>query len=343
MVRAGYLFNSTIAGIENADACLLIGTNPRREAAMINARLRKRFLHGGFRVGAIGPAFQSTFPVDMLGAGGDALNAIAGGDHPWVETLRNAKAPMIVVGSGALTRADGAQVLGAARRIAERCGIVRPDWNGFNVLHRAASRVAGLDLGLVPQRGGRDLTGILAGCRSGEIEVLYLLGADEVEIGDTGSTFVVYQGHHGDRGAARADVVLPGAAYTEKDGTYVNTEGRVQLAHRAVYPPGEAREDWAILRAISAALRAPLPFDSLYDLRRHMHEVAPHLAKIDELVPPAWGPFGADGPVASEPFVYPINDFYRTDPISRASVTMAHCSELFTGNGHAALRTGTHG
>jgi NADH-quinone oxidoreductase subunit G len=342
-VRAGYLFNTTIAGIENADLCLLVGTNPRREAAMINARLRKRFLHGGFRVGVIGPAFDSTFPVEMLGEGGDVLNALAAGNHPWTETLRNAEAPMIVIGSGGPARPDGAQVLGAARKIAEACNMVRPDWNGFNVLHRAASRVAALDLGFVPQRGGRDLAGILAGCRSGEIEVLYLLGADELDLPDTGSAFVIYQGHHGDRGAARADVVLPGAAYAEKDGTYVNTEGRVQLSHRAVYPPGEAREDWTILRAISAALGKPLPFDSLQQLRRHMHEAVPLLAKLDELTPAAWGPFGADGPVGSEPFVYPIADFYRTDPISRASETMAHCSELFTANGHAAPRTGTHG
>jgi NADH-quinone oxidoreductase subunit G len=221
--------------------------------------------------------------------------------------------------------------------------MVRSDWNGFNVLHRAASRVAALDLGFVPQRGGRDVAGILAGCRSGEIEVLYLLGADEVDLAETGSAFVIYQGHHGDRGAARADVVLPGAAYAEKDGTYVNTEGRVKLAHRAVYPPGEAREDWTILRAISAALGKPLPFDSLQQLRRRMHEAVPVLANIDELTPAASGSFGVDGPVGAEPFVYPIADFYRTDPISRASETMARCSELFTANGHAAPRTGTHG
>ena len=342
-VRAGYLFNTTIAGIENADICLLVGTNPRREAAIINARLRKRFLRGGFRVGAIGPHFDATFPVEMLGAGGDVLDAIAGGTHPWADVLRGAQSPMIVLGQGALSRADGAQLLGAARRIAEAGNMVRPDWNGFNVLHTAAARVAGLDLGFVPQQGGRDLAGILAGCRSGEIELLYLLGADEIDLADIGSAFVIYQGHHGDRGAACADVVLPGAAYTEKDGTFVNTEGRVQLGRRAVYPPGEAREDWAILRAISAAQGKPLPFDTLYDLRRHMYDAAPILARIDELTPAEWGSFGAEGPVSPEPFVYPIPDFYRTDPVSRASHTMAQCSAVFAANGHAAPRTGTHG
>src|SRR5882672_2984822 len=174
--RAGYLFNSGIAGIEDADVVLLIGTNPRREAAIVSARLRKRFLHGGMRIGAIGPALDLTVPVEMLGEGGDVLSALAAGNHPWAEILRGAKAPMVIVGQGALTRPDGAQVLGAARTIAETSGMVRDDWNGFNVLHRAASRVAALDLGFLPGTGGRDAAGILAGCRSGDVEILYLLG-----------------------------------------------------------------------------------------------------------------------------------------------------------------------
>jgi NADH-quinone oxidoreductase subunit G len=342
--RAGYLFNTTIAGIEQADACLLIGTNPRREAALVNARLRKRHLQGGFRVAAVGPALDLTFPVEMLGEGADALNPPPGSSiHPWAEILRGAKAPIIVLGQGALARPDGASVLGAARAIADNLGIVRPDWNGFNVLHHAAARVGGIDLGFVPGPGGRDVAGILEGCRTGAIEVLYLLGADELDLSDTGSAFIVYQGHHGDRGAARADVVLPGAAYTEKDGTYVNTEGRVQLGRRAVFPPGEAREDWAILRALSGAVGRPLPFDSLPELRRRMHTAHPALIAIDVVLPAAWGSFGETGPVGPEPFRYPIVDFYRTDPISRASATMAQCSELFGGHADTAPRTGTHG
>jgi NADH-quinone oxidoreductase subunit G len=341
--RAGYLFNTTIAGIEQADACLLVGTNPRREAALVNARLRKRHLQGGFRVAAIGPALDLTFPVEMLGEGGEAVNALAGGTHPWAEILRGAKVPMIVLGQGALARPDGARVLGSARAIAESLGIVRPDWNGFNVLHRAAARVGGLDLGFVPGPGGRDVAGILEGCRTGAIEVLYLLGADELDLPATGSAFVVYQGHHGDRGAARADVVLPGAAYTEKDGSYVNTEGRVQLGRRAVFPPGEAREDWTILRALSGAVGRPLPFDSLSELGRRMRTAHPALAAIDRVLPAAWGDFGETGPVGPESFLYPIADFYRTDPISRASATMAQCSELFGGHADTAPRTGTHG
>jgi NADH-quinone oxidoreductase subunit G len=347
--RAGYLFNTTIAGIEQADACLLIGTNPRWEASLVNARLRKRHLRGGFAVAAIGPAVDLSYPVEMLGEGGETLTALAAGEHPWAERLRSAKNPMLVLGQGALIRADGAQVLAAARRIADGCGLVRGGWNGFNVLHRAAARVGGLDLAFVPGPGGRDVAGIVEGCRSGAIEFVYLLGADEIDPDDLGSAFVVYQGHHGDRGAARADVILPGAAYTEKDGTYVNTEGRVQLGRRAIFPPGEAREDWKIVRALSAAVGRPLAFNTLGELRRQIRAAHPVLAEADRVTPAAWGEFGVAGLVDPASFVYPIADFYRTDPISRASRTMAECSEIFLDDhgelppGSTAHRTGTHG
>jgi NADH-quinone oxidoreductase subunit G len=341
--RAGYLFNTTIAGIERADACLLVGTNPRWEAALINARLRKRYLRGGLRVAAIGPLLNLTYPAEPLGDGGAALTALAQGNHPWIEVLRKAAAPMLIVGQGALRRPDGDRVLGAARAVAEGCGMIRDDWNGFNVLHLAAARVAGLDLGFVPGPGGGNTAEILAGCKSGATEVLYLLGADECDLADSGGAFVVYQGHHGDRGAACADVILPGSAYTEKDASWVNTEGRVQLGRRATFPPGEAREDWAILRALSGALGRPLPFDSLPALRARMCAAHPSFARIDEIVPARWDAFGAAGPVDPAAFTYPIDDFYRTDPISRASPTMAKCSELFGGRPDAQPRTGTHG
>jgi NADH-quinone oxidoreductase subunit G len=253
--------------------------------------------------------------------------------------LRAAKNPMIVLGQGALARPDGAQILAAGRAIAERCGLLRDDWNGFNVLHRAAARVGGLDLGFVPGPGGRDVAGILAGCRSADIEFMYLLGADEIDTRDLGEAFVVYQGHHGDRGARRADVILPGAAYTEKDATYVNTEGRVQLARRAVFPPGEAREDWRILRALSGALGRPLPFDTLRELRDRMWEAHPALLELDRVVPAPWGGFGEPGSIAPARFSYPIEDFYGTDPISRASETMSQCSELYVpGRGGSTAR-----
>jgi len=342
--RAGYLFNTTIAGIENADVCLLIGTNPRWEAPLVNARLRKRYLQGNFRVAAIGPTLDLTLPTEMLGQGGEALSALASGEHPWAARLREASHPMLVLGQGALTRRDGARVLATASNIAQSCGLVREEWNGFNVLHNAAARVGGLDLGFVPGPGGRDVGGILAGCRSGDVELLYLLGADEIDTSNLGAAFVIYQGHHGDRGAARADVILPGAAYTEKDGSYVTTEGRVQLARRAVFPPGEAREDWRILRALSGAIGHSLPFDTLPELRRRMWQTHPILAQTDRAARASWGSFGEPGPVDPTPFTYPIKDFYRTDPISRASQTMAQCSETYQSRPpQASARTGTHG
>ena len=183
------------------------------------SRLRKRYLRGEFRVAAIGPTLDLTFPVEMLGNDANVLNALANGSHPWAAALRDAKNPMIVIGQGALAQPDGVRVLGAARHIAESYGLIRGDWNGFNVLHGAAARVGGLDLGFVPGAGGRDVNGIITACRSGDIELLYLLGADEIDADDVGAAFVIYQGHHGDRGARCADVILPGAAYTEKDGT----------------------------------------------------------------------------------------------------------------------------
>ena len=223
---------------------------------------------------------------------------------------------MLVLGQGALARRDGAQLLAMVRSLAESCGMVREGWNGFNVLHSAAARVGGLDLGFVPGPGGRDVAGIVEGCRSGQIELLYLLGADEIDTDDLGNAFVVYQGHHGDRGARRADVILPGAAYTEKDGIYVNTEGRAQLGRRAIFPPGDAREDWKIIRALSGAIGRPLRYDSLAELRRQLRDAHPTFGAIDQVTPNAWGEFGQPGPVDPAPFTYPITDFYRTDPIS---------------------------
>jgi NADH-quinone oxidoreductase subunit G len=339
--RAGYLFNTTIAGIEQADLCLIIGSNPRWEAPIINARILKRFNQGRFKVALIGPKVDLTYRYEYLGAGPETLRELAEGRHPYSEALKQAKRPMLILGQGALARADGAAVLALARKLAESHGLVKEGWNGFNVLHTAAARVGGLDLGFVPGASGRDVAGILQGAGKGEIEVVYLLGADGIDMARLGKSFVVYQGHHGDAGAHRADVILPGAAYTEKDATYVNTEGRPQLALRAVFPPGEAREDWAILRALSEVLGKSLPFDDLGQLRRHLYGVAPLFQATDTIEPAAWGSFGREGPVEAAPFRTPITNFYMTDPISRASETMAKCTETF-GTAEAEA-TGTHG
>ena len=245
---------------------------------------------------------------------------------------------MLILGQGALRRADGMAVLAAARELAERFGLVKEGWNGFNVLHTAAARVGGLDLGLVPGKGGLDVAGMLQAAGKGALEVLFLLGADELDLDGIGDAFVIYQGHHGDRGARRADVILPGAAYTEKNATYVNTEGRPQRARLAVFPPGEAREDWKILRALSEALGRKLPLDTLGQVRARMVEIAPQLAEPDVIQPAPWRAFGRKGKLDGAPFASPIVDFYRTDPISRASLIMAECSALHSSGPRARDR-----
>ncbi len=338
--RVGYLFNTTIAGIDRADACLLIGSNPRVEAPIINARLRRRWLAGGFPVGVVGPQVELTYGYDYLGAGPRTLKEIADGSHPFAATLRNATAPMLVLGQGAMARSDGLEVLGAARAVAAGCGLIKDGWNGFNVLHTAAARVGALDIGFVPDHGGRNAAGIVAGAGAGDIGAVFLLGADEIDMAKLGSTFVVYIGHHGDRGAHRADVILPGAAYTEKSATWVNTEGRPQRTVRATFPPGEAREDWAIVRALSGVLGRTLPFDTIAELRTCMERSAPHLAGIDRVQAAPWGSFGRIGPMDDRAFACPIANYYMTDPISRASLTMARCT---TELGQRPAATGTHG
>jgi NADH-quinone oxidoreductase subunit G len=338
--RAAWLFNSTINGIEKADAILIVGSNPRWEAPLVNARIRKRYLKGGLKVGVIGPQLDLTYPYQHLGQTADVLGQVASGAHPFAEVLKNAKAPMLILGQGALRGAEGAAVLGLARKAADACNLIREDWNGFNVLQTAAARVGGLEIGFVPQQGGRDVAGILDGASKGEIEFVYLLGVDEIDTAKLGKAFVVYQGHHGDAGAHRADVVLPGSAYTEKSGIYVNTEGRPQMTRPAAYAPGEAKEDWAILRALSEKLDQPLPYDTLDQLRKALFKAAPNLQKLNVVTPAAWENFGADGNVTARAFQMAVGNYYMTDPISRASETMAKCTEAFVA---PTSGTGTHG
>ncbi|MEQ9555234.1 MAG: NADH-quinone oxidoreductase subunit NuoG [Rhodospirillales bacterium] len=338
--RASYIFNSTIAGIEDADALLIVGSNPRWEAPVLNARIRKRFLMGKFPIAAVGPAVDLSYPVEWLGEGPDVLAQIAAGSRPFADILKSAERPMIIVGSGAMARPDGAAVLGLARQVAEAVGAVTADWNGFNVLQRAASRVGGLDLGFVPGEGGLDTGRILDGAATGDIKVVYLLGADEIDTKDLDKPFVIYQGHHGDAGAHVADVILPGAAYTEKNATYVNLEGRVQRGQLAIHPPGDAREDWKVIRALSDALNATLPYKTLADVRQGLVKANTVFQGIDDIQAAAWGEFGGSGDVSGA-FTYPIANFYMTDPISRASATMAECTDEILGGGEG--KTGTDG
>jgi NADH-quinone oxidoreductase subunit G len=323
--RDYYIFNSTIAGIEEADALLLIGTNPRHEAPILNARIRKRWRANRLPVAVIGSATDLTYPSEIIGAGPDALTALLDGSHAFAEILTKAAKPMIVVGEGALAR-EG--VLAAAWTLAEKVGGFTEAWHGFNVLHRAAARVGALDLGFVPGPEGQDWAAMV----SGGVDVLWLLGADEFDAAAIApETFVIYQGHHGDRGAARADVVLPGAAYTEKSGTYVNTEGRVQRTAQAAFPLGEAKEDWRIIRAFSAVVGHTLPYDTVEALRARLAALNPVFATRDTLTRMATsdttGPADGGGVLGGEPFSVVIRDYYQTDPISRASPTMKACTE----------------
>jgi NADH-quinone oxidoreductase subunit G len=318
--RDFYCFNTSITGIEDADALLIIGSNPRREAPVLNARIRKTWLANGMKIGLIGSETDLTYPLTHLGTSPAALRDAG-------TLLDGAKKPMIIVGQGALARPDGAAVLAAAWRLAAQAGALAADWHGFNVLHTAAARVGGLDLGFVPGAGGKGLDGMMGG----GVDALWLLGADEFDTARIGAdSFVVYQGHHGDAGAGRADVILPGAAYTEKAGTYVNTEGRVQRGFQALYPPGEAREDWKILRAFSEIVGHKLPYDTIDALWARLEQVNPVFGRIGFL--PRFGsadrtaPAGDPAAVSDEPFAPAIANYYQTDPISRASPTMAACT-----------------
>jgi NADH-quinone oxidoreductase subunit G len=321
--RASYLFNPTIAGIEQADGLLIVGSNPRREAPVLNARIRKRWRAGNFRIGLIGEKADLTYKYDYLGAGPDSLASV---------DFSGLQKPIVLIGQGALARANGQAVLSLAAKAALKAGVIKDGWNGFGVLHTAASRVGALDIGFVPGAGlnARAMAG-------GKTDVLFLLGADEIEV-DPGP-FVVYIGTHGDRGAHRADVILPGAAYPEKSGLYVNTEGRVQMAARASFPPGDAREDWAILRALSDVLGSRLSYDSLAQLRTAMFKAHPHLQRVDHIE----GGNAADieklaglgGSPDKASFVSAVDDFYLTNAIARASAVMAECSVI--AEGHTAL------
>jgi NADH-quinone oxidoreductase subunit G len=321
--RASYIFNTTIEGIEAADAIMILGSNPRREAPILNARIRKRSLRGGLLAGALGSKADLTYDYNHLGTDPETLVKFA--DHAPAKKDK----PMLIIGEGLFNRPDGAALMAAAARAALALGVIKEGWNGFNVLHTAASMVGALDIGFVPGEGGLDVAAML----KGGVDVLFNLGADEIDV--PAGAFVIYQGTHGDRGAQRADVILPAAAYTEKSATYVNTEGRPQLTNRAVFPPGDAKEDWAILRALSDVLGRTLPFDNLTQLRKALYAAHPHLAMLDSVQaadPAAIATLAKGrGTIGKAPITETITDFYLTNPIARASAVMAECSSLARG------------
>ncbi|WP_417308479.1 NADH-quinone oxidoreductase subunit NuoG [Devosia sp.] len=344
MPRSAYLFNPTIAGIEEADAILIIGSNPRKEASVLNARIRKAWRANSTPIGVIGDNADLTYDYEYLGNNLSAISDLVARKGSFGEILAKAKRPLIIVGEGAVSHASlgkqvGRDVIAMAAKLATGSG-ASEDWNGFALLHNAAGRVGGLDIGFVPHDGGVCSADQIGLAGKGELDVLFLLGADEYDTAAMGDAFVVYVGTHGDAGAHRADVILPAATYTEKSGTYVNTEGRVQMAERAVFPPGDAKEDWAIFRALSAVLGSALPFNSLAQLRAAIYAEYPHLAQIDRIKPGSVEDVrrlaGATTKSSSAPLTSPIDDFYFTNPIARASATMGECAALAAGLKQAA-------
>jgi NADH-quinone oxidoreductase subunit G len=345
MPRAAYLFNPGIAGIEEADAILIVGANPRFEASVLNARIRKTWRLKGLPIGVIGERADLTYSYDYLGDSIDILADLAAGKGGFAEKLANAKKPLVIVGEGAVSHGAawskqiGRDTIALAAQLASGPNVAE-GWNGYALLHNAAGRVGGIDIGFVPHDGGVCSADQLKLAGKGELDVLFMLGADEYDMTAAGKAFVVYIGTHGDAGAHRADVILPSAAYTEKSGTYVNTEGRVQMAERAVFPPGEAKEDWAIFRALSAVMGEPLPFNSLRELRAAMYKEFPHLAQIDQIKQgtPADIRGLAKASVATTGAKYnrTVADFYLTNPIARASAVMGECAALASGLRQAA-------
>jgi NADH-quinone oxidoreductase subunit G len=317
--RAGWLFNSSIAGIENADVVLFIGTNPRWEAPLVNTRIRKAVMKRGAKAFNFGPEVDLTYPVEQLGTGAASIGKLP---KAVADALKKAERPAILLGSGALSRGDAPALLAAVGKLVSTYKVVREGWNGFNVLHSAASRVGGLEIGFSNPGGVQAVLGK-------GLKALFIHGADEIDLQGLGGVFKIYIGHHGDKGAHVADVILPAASFAEKDGTYVNLEGRVQQSNRAVFPPGDAREDWAILRALSDVLGKTLPYDSFGELRARIGKEWPQLDE-EGLLASEWSgiDFGEGGSLSDEPFAHPIDDFYLTNPIARASETMQECSEL---------------
>lgn len=334
--RAGYLFNSGVAGIDQADACLLIGSNPRLESPVLNARLRQRWLTRKCKIANVGPEVDLSYKVEQLGDRAAILQDILDGKNDFAKTLKAAEKPMLILGAGALKRDDSAAIIKLAHDIAEKYGLVVDGWNGFNVLHTAASRVAALDMGLVTDGGVESIL-------NGAYKVVYNLGADELDTSGLDNTFVIYQGSHGDEGVKNADVILPGVAYTEKPGTYLNTEGRVQRAQRAIFGPGEAREDWTVFRALSDVLGNTLQFDDIAELRAAMTKDYPHFAQLDQKPEAKWADIGVAGSVSDAGFTYAIKDFYGTNPIARSSATMDECRDAMTGADQTEGATGTNG
>ncbi len=322
--RSSYLFNSSIAGIESADVCLIIGANPRFEASILGARLRKRFLQGNFKIASIGLLDDQTYAIENLGLDISILNDILHDKHEFCKILKNAKNPMIILGEEALKSHE--HMLGICAAIAEKFGVISGQWNGFNILHQAASRVGGLDLDFLPGAKGKSTKEIISACKYGSIKVLYLLGSDEIDLSDLEETFIIYQGHHGDVGAHNANVILPATSYVEKEASFVNLEGRLQKTIAAIKPLGQALEDWKIISMLRNKLFGINEHKNVQEVQQEMFAEHKSLGQYGEIRQENWE-FEASSNLSlpSKKIIAAVENYYMTDPISRASRTMSEC------------------
>ena len=326
--RSNYLFNTTIANIEKADFCLLVGANPRQVAPVLNARIGKMVRNGQMKVARIGQVDDQTYPISELGDNLSVLEEILSGKSDVLKALKGAKYPMIILGDATLVRSDSFAALSLVHEIAKKYNIVRDDWNGINILHNHASMVGALDVGFIYGKDGDGTAKILEMTTTGRVKILYLLGADDFDISKINKDcFVVYQGHHGDVAAARADVILPEAAYTEQEGIFVNLEGLPQYARAAVAPVGQAKESWDIISCLSKNLNIDLGINSLADVRKLMAKENAVFANIDKIIPADFVQFKSSTNLTEKPLTKVKFNYYMSDQISRASVTMARCAK----------------
>jgi NADH-quinone oxidoreductase subunit G len=326
--RGNYLFNTTVAGIEEADFCLLIGANPRHAAPVLNSRIGRGARERNMLVARVGEVDDQTYKIEELGANPSILKEIFSGKHQICNILAQSKKPMMIIGDQAYSRADFKSIYQLAQGIAAKYKFIQDEWNGFNILHNYASSVSLLDLGFRPNNGGMDFTEIKDGAKSGKIKLVYVLSADEFNVDDFGDAFIVYQGHHGDKCANRADLILPGCAYTEKDGTYVNLEGRAQRAYKIVKPPMHAMDDREIFINLASLLGVKLPFADLAALREQMALEFSVFAEIGKLTKTEMLQVEDNCDLQDEPLCKVPNNYYMDNAISRASPTMLECTKF---------------
>ena len=326
--RALYTFNTTIAGIEEADSCLIVGCNPRVDAPIINARIRKRYLTGKLHIASIGVDSDLTYSYENIGNDINILSYILKGESQYSEILKSSKKPMIIIGSSIFERQDSELILDHIVKISDIYGVVTHDWNGFNILHKTAAIVGALDIGFVSKDNSINTRSIIEGATSGKIKALYLLGFDNIDKEDLKKSFVIYQGSHGDVGAHLADVILPAAAYTEKDAIYVNNEGRPQTTSRAIFPIGDAKEDWKLIYELAKTMNISLGFNSLRSLRDKIIENNKIFENLNGAIRNNWVLVkNVLEDLKSSKIKTKNIDYYQTNVIAKNSRTMVRCSD----------------